>query len=140
MMRWPGLIVVFLLAFSADAGERLMMQVFTSASDPPSGLSAVRGEAQVQVYEVDAVARIESALSAGLPTDPEHAKISALERLQALDESTLERLKHGAFALALARQHGIDRYPAVVINGETILYGITDLRQALAFYREQAEQ
>jgi integrating conjugative element protein (TIGR03757 family) len=139
-MRWPGLIVVCLLAFPAEAGERLVIQVFTSASVPPSGLSAVRAEAEVQVYEVDAVAQIEHVLSAGLAKDPQKAKTTALERLQALDESTLERLEHGAFGLALARQHGLDRYPAVVINGETILYGITDLVQALAFYREHGEQ
>jgi integrating conjugative element protein (TIGR03757 family) len=86
---------------------------------------------------VDAVARLEDTLSAGLPNDPEQAKALALERLQALDEASVERLNAGAAGLALARQHGLDRFPAVVIDGHVIVYGVMDLRQVVALYRRR---
>jgi integrating conjugative element protein (TIGR03757 family) len=143
--RISGWFLGLLLAFSAATAaaadpavsERLRLQVFTSAAHPPVGLEELAGVATVELYPVDAVARLEATLSAGLPDDPEAAKALALERLQALDEATIERLNAGASGLALARQHGLDRFPAVVIDGHAIVYGVMDLRQVVALYRRR---
>jgi integrating conjugative element protein (TIGR03757 family) len=123
----------------ADTEEpaRLRLQDYTSAAHPPIGLEAIADSATVELYPVDAVARLEVTLSAGLPTDPEQAEARALERLQALDEATLERLNAGASGLALARQHGLDRFPAVVIDDHASVYGLMDLRQVVALYRRR---
>jgi integrating conjugative element protein (TIGR03757 family) len=86
------------------------------------------------------VARLEETLSAGLPDDPEQAEALALERLQALDEARIEQLNAGASGLALARQHGLDRFPAVVINDDAIVYGVMDLRQVIALYRQRGRR
>jgi len=40
-----------------------------------------------------------------------------------------------ATALAKAMQYSIDRYPAVVFDGEIVVYGVTDLTVALEQYR-----
>jgi integrating conjugative element protein (TIGR03757 family) len=40
-----------------------------------------------------------------------------------------------ATALAKAMQVGVDRYPAVVFDGEAVVYGVTDLTFALEQYR-----
>ena len=32
-------------------------------------------------------------------------------------------------------QYGVDRYPAIVFNGEAVVYGLTDLSNALDHYR-----
>jgi integrating conjugative element protein (TIGR03757 family) len=142
-----GRLLALLLSFSAVAAaalaadtavsERLRLQVFTSAAHPPVGLEALAGVATVELYPVDAVARLEETLSAGLPNDPEQAEALALERLQALEQATLKRLNAGASGLALARQHGLDRFPAVVIDGHAIVYGLMDLRQVVALYRRR---
>jgi integrating conjugative element protein (TIGR03757 family) len=134
LLSW---LVVAAAAAGTEAPERLRLQVFTSAAHPPVGLEALAGVATVELYAVDAVARLEEALSAGLPKDPEQAKALALERLQALEEATIERLNAGASGLALARQHGLDRFPAVVIDGHAIVYGLMDLRQVVALYRQR---
>jgi integrating conjugative element protein (TIGR03757 family) len=139
--RLLGLLLLFSTVAAAEAdtaaSERLRLQVFTSAAHPPVGLEALADVATVELYPVDAVARLEESLSAGLPDDPEQAKALALERLQALDEPTLERLNAGAAGLALARQHGLDRFPAVVIDERAIVYGLMDLAQVVALYRRR---
>jgi integrating conjugative element protein (TIGR03757 family) len=141
--RLLGLLLLFpaltaaATAADTEAPERLHLQVFTSAAHPPVGLEALAGVASVELYPVDTVARLEATLSAGLPNDPEAAKALALERLQALDEASVERLNAGASGLALARQHGLDRFPAVVIDGHAIVYGLMDLRQVVALYRRR---
>jgi integrating conjugative element protein (TIGR03757 family) len=139
--RLLGLLLSFLVVTAAAAdtegSERLRLQVFTSAAHPPVGLEALADSATVELYPVDAVARLEESLSAGLPKDPEQAAALALERLQSLDEATVLRLNAGASGLALARQHGLDRFPAVVIDGHAIVYGLMDLRQVVAHYRRR---
>jgi integrating conjugative element protein (TIGR03757 family) len=142
LSRFLGLLLLFPVLTTATAdtevSERLRLQVFTSAAHPPVGLEALANVATVELYPVDAVARLEETLSAGLPNDPEQAEALALERLQALDEATIERLNAGASGLALARQHGLDRFPAVVIDERAIVYGVMDLRQVVALYRQRA--
>jgi integrating conjugative element protein (TIGR03757 family) len=127
-------------ASEPEVSERLRLQVFTSAAHPPVGLEALADVATVELYPVDAVARLEESLSAGLPTDPAQAERVALERLQALDEARIEQLKAVASGLALARQHGLDRFPAVVINDDAIVYGVMDLRQVIALYRQRGRR
>jgi integrating conjugative element protein (TIGR03757 family) len=132
--------VVPATAADTEVSERLRLQVFTSAAHPPVGLEAIADSATVELYPVDAVARLEETLSAGLPDDPEQAEALALERLQALDEARIEQLNAGASGLALARQHGLDRFPAVVINDDAIVYGVMDLRQVIALYRQRGRR
>ena len=49
--------------------------------------------------------------------------------------------KNAAFGLAKAVQYGVDRYPAIVFEGRAVVYGVTDLVEALnryeAWQREQ---
>jgi integrating conjugative element protein (TIGR03757 family) len=42
--------------------------------------------------------------------------------------------KNAAIGLAKAVQYGVDRYPAVVVNGTVVVYGVTDLVDAAARY------
>jgi integrating conjugative element protein (TIGR03757 family) len=50
--------------------------------------------------------------------------------------------KNAAFGLAKAAQYGVDRYPAIVFDGRAVVYGVTDLVDAVERYetwqREQA--
>jgi len=42
--------------------------------------------------------------------------------------------KDAAIGLAKAMQYGVDRYPAIVVNGTAVVYGVTDLVDAAARY------
>ena len=44
-------------------------------------------------------------------------------------------MQHAAMGLAKAMQYGVDRYPAIVFNGEVAIYGVTDIGEALDRYR-----
>ena len=47
--------------------------------------------------------------------------------------------KDAAIGLAKAVQYGVDRYPAVVVNGTAVVYGVTDLVEAVARYQAWRE-
>jgi integrating conjugative element protein (TIGR03757 family) len=89
----------------------------------------------LQSYNLDGIQRIESQLSQGLTADPEQSKQVVLQRFQQLNEEDRTRMQQAAIGLAKAVQYGIDRYPAIVFDGGAVIYGVTDIHEALLRYR-----
>ncbi|MGE3567276.1 MAG: TIGR03757 family integrating conjugative element protein [Gammaproteobacteria bacterium] len=139
-----GLTLFGPLALSAPvwAGEALVIEVFTTGEQPVVGGEHERlRTATVTIYVVDSLDRFESGLSEGLPADPEAAKAEALRRIQHLDDARMVPAKNAAYGLAKAVQYGVDRYPAIVFDGRAVVYGVTDLVEALDLYEAwQREQ
>ena len=125
------------------ADGSLSIEAFTAGERPITGVEDERlRTTTVTKYTVDGLARFESGLSEGLPQDPEAAKTEALRRVQQLDGARMVPAKNAAIGLAKAVQYGVDRYPAVVFDGRAVVYGVTDLVEAIDRYetwqREQA--
>jgi integrating conjugative element protein (TIGR03757 family) len=119
----------------AIAGDSLRVEAFTTAEYVISGRDSPRLRiASVTIYRLDGLARFEAALSQDLPADAEAAKAAALRRIGALDEAQMAPAKQAAMGLAKAVHYGIDRYPAIVIDGMAVIYGVTDLNDALQRY------
>ena len=91
------------------------------------------------VYRVDGIARWQRALSQGLPADPERAKAIVMQRLQQADRPLTSELEQAAKGLWLAAQYGVDRFPALVFDGGAVVYGVTDVQQALQLYQMSQE-
>lgn len=91
------------------------------------------------VYALDGIQRFEAELSQKLPDVPERAKSIALQHIEQLDEATRASVRQSEMGLAKAMQYGIDRYPAVVFDERAVVYGVTDLEQALSWYRQWRE-
>ena len=137
--------VIFALSAGSVAQEPAgvnpdVIEVFTTTEVPVTGEVAINQqpstkEIELQIFELDGIQRIEAKLSKGLSADPEHARRMALRRIQQLDEAARTRMQRAAMGLAKAVQYGIDRYPAIVFNGQGVIYGITDLDAALQHYR-----
>ena len=124
------------------AGDALVIEAFTTSEQPIVGSQHERlRTATITIYAVDGLERFESGLSEGLPADPDTAKAEALRRIQLLVDARMAPAKNAAFGLAKAVQYGVDRYPAIVFDGRAVVYGVTDLVQALdgyeAWQREQ---
>lgn len=135
-----------LLMFAAPvrAGEVLSVEVFTAIERPIAGVDDERFRAAtLTIYAVDGLDRFETTLSDGLPVDPETAKVEALGRIQEIDDAHMAPAKNAAIGLAKAIQYGIDRYPAIVLDERAVVYGVTDLVEALnryeAWHREHAQ-
>jgi len=96
-------------------------------------------EMEFHIYELDGIQRIETKLSDGLTADPEQSKRVVLQRFQQLHEEDRARMQRAAMGLAKAMQYGINRYPAIVFDGEVAIYGVTDIGEALHRYQEWRE-
>ncbi|MEW8507208.1 MAG: TIGR03757 family integrating conjugative element protein [Candidatus Thiodiazotropha sp.] len=116
-----------------------LVEVFTTADSPIAGegginKQALRGKKEFRVYELDGIRRTEEKLSEGLPADLEQSKRVVLQRFQQLSEEDRTRMQRAAKGLAKAMQYGVDRYPAIVFDGQAVVYGVTDVQSALAHY------
>ncbi len=140
---WVALGVVALNCNAAGQAQSLpgTIEVFTTTDRPLAGMTGTGSHfslsgMDVQVYRLDGIDRVESALSRDLPSDPDAARRVALDRIRHLDAQAQESLRRSAVGLAKAAQYGIDRTPAVVFDGEAVVYGVTDLEQALGRYQQ----
>lgn len=142
-------LLALLAAAVAQAGHLAevrphFVEVFTTTELPVTGevaisSEAVHGEKELHVYELDGIQRIEAKLSEGLTADPEQSKRIVLRRFQQLREEDRARMQRAAMGLAKAMQYGIDRYPAIVFDGEVAVYGVTDVGEALHRYQQWRE-
>ena len=92
------------------------------------------------VYRLDRIDEIQNALSHQLPGDPEKAKQLALRRFQGMDAQLSHQLENATKGLVQALQYGINRYPAIVFDGQAVVYGITDIETAARLYDHWMEQ
>jgi len=123
-----------------QASEIAIEQAPTIEVFADSSLQIVSGNGHATVYLIDRIHKLQEALSIDLPADPESAKALALQRFQRMDSQLSRELENAAKGLVQATQYGIDRYPAIVFDGQAVVYGLTDIRAATQIYqRWQAE-
>jgi integrating conjugative element protein (TIGR03757 family) len=129
-------------AVQADKGALgcpRIIEVFTTTDVPITGETTVYRQPEnldleIQIYQLDAIQQIESELSRDLASDPEQAESTVMERIQLLNADARAEIQNAATGLAKAMQYGIDRLPAVVFDGQAVVYGVTDLNAALGHY------
>ena len=119
-----------------SANDQPLVEVFT-ASDVP--INPDHQVDRLQVYEIDVIRQFEKEISRGLSEDVNTAKHQAIERVTQLDEKQKQQVQRSAIGLTKAMQYGIDRYPAIVFDGEAVVYGVTDLADAMNRYRQWQE-
>ncbi len=130
------------LSLLAWAEEQMVMtptsiEIFNTGDQPINAIDRFVDEhlnISIQIHRLDAIKGLQDTLSQGLSADPDNAKRLVLERLQQLNKGTRSQLEHSATALAKAVQYGVEKYPAMVFDGELVVYGLTDLSVAVMHY------
>lgn len=126
------------------AGHPSRIELFISTDMPITGKAVIssapgRPTPYLQTYNLDSIQRIETQLSKGLTADPEQSKKVVLQRFQQLNEKDRAGMQQASIGLAKAVQYGVDRYPAMVFDGGAVIYGVTDIHEALLRYRQWRE-
>jgi len=119
-----------LLVHAWASEETPTIEVFTD-----SRLRVVGGGEETAIYEIDRIDQLQQDLSRDLPNDTVIAKQLVMERVQRVDAQLSSELENAARGLVQATQYGIDRYPAIVFDGEVVVYGVTDVTVATQLYQ-----
>ncbi len=127
--RW--LFVLLVCSHGLMAAEPGRIEIFTTARYP----IATASTPAVLVYNLDLPGLIEAELSTRLPQDREAAAQLASAELPGAWRKNAETLTHAYQGLLKARQYSLQKLPAVVFDGQAVIYGIIDLSQALSDYR-----
>ena len=120
-----------------------VIEAFTSVKYPfvdARGIGNKSRGLDITVYEIDGIESMEKDLSIDMPADPEKSKRIALDRIQHMDDQTKTKMQMAAQGLAKAMQYGVDRYPAIVFDGQAVVYGVTDVETALAHYQKWRQE
>ncbi|HUF10259.1 MAG TPA: TIGR03757 family integrating conjugative element protein [Rhodothermales bacterium] len=102
------------------------VRVFTDGHRPVQALP------DVHVVELDAAARIESALAADLPSDLTEAAAIVRQRLNVGGDALQRRLADAYQGITDAWSLGVTKIPAVVVDRRYVVYGETNVARALA--------
>ena len=141
---WCVLYILYSLVMgmvAAYAAEQVLLptqiEMITDHQHPPIGMRKLPKAVVFNVYYLDAPNQLEESLSKDLPSDPQAALRIAQQRLQQLSHAQWQQQAEMAFAGVMrALNLGIDRYPALVFDGgDSVIYGVTDVRQALRRYQ-----
>ena len=137
MMKPKYFIVLLIVPFMAQGAEwPQQIEVYVNGPTAISGIHTARSKGvQVDVLDVAPAESFEHQLSRNLPQDQAKATYAARNRINRL---TSERKAGALLAITVresARRFGIARYPSVVIDGQTIISEVTDLRRAVRIWR-----
>ncbi len=89
--------------------------------------------ASAKVIELDLPARIEAELATDLPTDPAAAAALVKQRLREGGPALQRKITAAYQNIADAWSLGITKIPAVVVDRRYVVYGDTDVAQAVAY-------
>ena len=122
-----------------DTPDKPVIEAIVSDADRLTGLANLRQQGyDVKLYNLDAPKHLIASLSQNLPVNPEAAKRTLEQRMQQYGRQALQQQLMAEYqGLSVAIQYQIDRYPAVLFDrGKAVVYGVTDLQQALGWYRQ----
>ncbi|HDH16924.1 MAG TPA: TIGR03757 family integrating conjugative element protein [Gammaproteobacteria bacterium] len=133
-----SMIVPVVAIDAALADTQTHIEVFTTTDLPFVEHGEEDGQDRginLQVYHLDGIQLVEAELSKNLSADPAQSEQILLQRIQDMDEKTNARMQRSANGIAKAMQYGIDRYPAIVFDSQSVIYGVTDLETAFEQYQ-----
>lgn len=120
----------------ACLAQPAMAQTMTAFTDSHTRLH--NAPPATTIYELDAGLRIEDAMSVDLPPNPQEAEQVLRARMQSAEWRAMEaQLTRSAEGLAKAKALGVTTIPAVVVDDRYVVYGVTDVAQAVQMIQAQ---
>ncbi len=107
------------------------VEIFTDRAHPLTNTEALPG---ATVYRIDRLVILQERLSRVLPADEQAAVRIAKQRAADIDREAMTRTAEGLVIAHL--KYRLDRYPAIVFAGQSVIYGVTDLALAKRIYDE----
>lgn len=122
----------------AQAPAPITVDVFANSAMHITPGEAERQELsfRVSVYRLDAMRNVEQLLNQQLPQTEEEAMAWMTAHEEEIRHQYEPAIKNTAQGMTLAFYYKLQRLPAMVINQRTVVYGVTDIEQAVAMAQE----
>lgn len=126
-----SLFLCFGLLGSAQAQGVTTVEVFANSAMPITPAADPALPFQLKVYRLDAMQNAEHLLNQRLPQNEEEAMAWVQANEARIRQQLQPAVANSAQGITLAMQLRLQRLPAIVINRQTVVYGITDVYQAI---------
>jgi len=121
----------------ADGNGITTVEVFANSAMHFKNTAAA-GDFVYKVYRIDGLAQLEAQVNQGLPNTEPEARAYLQRNMADIKKRYTAQAINAANGLTLVTRYKIDRIPAIVINQRAVVYGSTDIQQALASYAKSA--
>ncbi|MFN3493638.1 MAG: TIGR03757 family integrating conjugative element protein [Hydrogenophaga sp.] len=123
-------------AGSASAQSVTRIEVFANSAMVITPEHAQNSQQyQVVIYRLDALKQVEAQINRNVPkTDAAAREYFARNEAQ-LKRAISPSVINAANGITLVNHYRIERIPAIVLDGKSVIYGVTDINQALALYQ-----
>lgn len=130
------LLAIPLLLTASMSWANVSIEVFTNDRFPVSN-----SDHKITYYNLDDRKREQMRLPKNLPADLAKAKQVASQYMQTADfRKTVDALKNAYRGYIAALDYQLAKLPAIVMDGEYILYGVTSVDKALVLYEQYQEK
>lgn len=135
VLAFPIILGSSTMVYADSLAEPLTVLAFTDSRRFPI-IPTDSHEVNVTVYDLAAPKRAMARLNAHirLPANPALATALAKDYLQTHQAELAQRLLPAYEGLSKAINLGISHYPALVINNQAVIVGVTDIQQGLIIY------
>lgn len=124
----------------AHAGQPISrVEVFTYYQSMPSDLKVMSGKYAVDVYTLDAVKKIEAFLADGMPSTEAEATAFMKDKIKANEKNFEQAMMNMHHGFKLAKEYGLERTPATVINKCFATYSNKNIAEAINQWRAQGQ-
>ncbi|WP_284427453.1 TIGR03757 family integrating conjugative element protein [Acidovorax sp. SUPP1855] len=90
---------------------------------------------KLDIYRLDAMARVQQSINQGLPQNEADARAWLAANEARIRRQVQPVVANAANGITLAMHYRIDRLPAIVVNRQTVVFGMTDVNAALAAFQ-----
>lgn len=89
------------------------------------------------IYRLDALKQVEEAINRNVPQNEAAARAYFEANQAAIKRQITPAVLNGANGIALARHYKLERIPAIVVDGASVVYGVTNVDQAIAMVQQR---
>lgn len=123
-----------LLVAAASLGHAQVTTVEVFANSATHVQQPAQPPYVLKVYRLDAMAQIGLQITQQLPAGEEQAKLYMQQHEAQIRAKYKSQIVNAANGMSLAIHYKLDRVPAVVINRSSIIYGVSDVNQAIQLF------
>ena len=91
---------------------------------------------QLVIYRLDALKTVEAAINRNIPKTEAAARAYFAANQAEIKRQITPAVLNGANGIAMARHYKLDRIPAIVVDGVSVIYGVTNVDQAIAMVQK----
>src|SRR3990167_9501482 len=91
---------------------------------------------QLVIYRLDALKNVEAAINQNIPKTEAAARAYFAANQAEIKKRITPAVLNGANGIALARHYKLERIPAIVVDGASVIYGVTNVDQAIAMVQK----